>query len=264
MLVGAAELILDEIFRIGELAHIVIQGRHLAEQAVGADSLGPGLHHIGHHQGVMVGAGNGDHQFLHQGLFQAHQLHKAEARAVAEGQLQHRAHGEKQNQGKQAVDSHGGQLHGDFRRGRLGQQRRAEPDQNLAHGQGNHAPDHILAALRAGHQPGRQHAAQKIVNEERIVRLKHEHAEERKQQAHGTVAPGRGHHGYQTHGPGHGKSCGKGIEQTYAVHAQTQQIDALGAHAEQEEQKGDEQHVLAAQRRAGLAAGGHKKAHRKQ
>ena len=155
-------------------------------------------------------------------------------------------------------------MHGHFRRGGLGQQGCAQPDKNLAHGQGNHTPDHILAALRAGHQPGGQHAAQKIVDKQRIIRLEHQHAEEGKQQAHGAVAPGRENHGHQPHGTGYRKSGGKGVEQAHAVHAQAQQIDALGPYAEQKEQKRDEQHILAAKGGAGLAAGGHKKAYGKQ
>ena len=112
MLVGTAELVLDEVFGIGQLARVMIQGRHLAQQAVGSDGLGPGFHHVGHHQRMMIGAGDGHHQFLHQRMLKAHELHETETRTVAKGQLQHGADGEQQDQGQEAVDAHGPQLHG--------------------------------------------------------------------------------------------------------------------------------------------------------
>ena len=219
VLVGAAELVLNKIFRIGKFAHVMVKGRHLAQQAVGPYGFGPGLHHVGHHQRVVVGAGHGDHQLLHERLFQAHELHKAEARAVAEAQLQHGAHGKEQNEGNKAVQAHGQQLHGHFGQGRLRKKGCTQPDADLANGQGHKTPDHVLTALGGGHQPGGQHAAQKLVQKIRKILLKHEHGKKGQQQPHGAVAPRRKDHGHQTHGPGHGIAQVQGIEHSHAVQA---------------------------------------------
>jgi hypothetical protein len=40
-----------------ELADVVITGRHPGQQGVGPDDPGPGLDHVGNHQGMVVGAG---------------------------------------------------------------------------------------------------------------------------------------------------------------------------------------------------------------
>ena len=76
--------------------------RHLAQQAVGANGLGPGFHHVGYHQRMVIGTGHRHHKFLHERLFKAHEFHEAETRGVAERhfeegaqgeELQHRNHG---------------------------------------------------------------------------------------------------------------------------------------------------------------------------
>ena len=48
----------------------------LAQQAVRAHGLGPGLHHVGDDQRVVVGSRNGHHEVLEKRLFEVHQLHE--------------------------------------------------------------------------------------------------------------------------------------------------------------------------------------------
>ena len=99
-----------------------------------------------------------------------------------------------------------------------------------------------------------------MIQEEGVIRLKHEHGKETEQQAHGAVAAGGKDHGHQPHAPGDGEGHGIVGHQRQAVETGGKAERPLGPHAEQEQHQRDEQHVLAAQRRAGLAAGRHEKA----
>ena len=178
VLVGAAKLVFNKVFGVRKLANVVVQGRNLAQQAVGANGLGSGLYHVGDHKRVVIRAGHGNHKLLHERLLKAHELHEAETRAVAKRNFKHRANGKQQNERKYTVDEHGQQLHGHDTRRTVGKQGCAKPDDGLPDGERYNTPHHVLAALGICYKPCGKHAAKKMQQKERKRRLKHEHGKE--------------------------------------------------------------------------------------
>ena len=72
----AVRLVLDEHERIGQLADVVIVGRHTGEEGVGADRGRRGLSQVPDHQRVVVSAGRLGQEPAQERLRWVGQLHQ--------------------------------------------------------------------------------------------------------------------------------------------------------------------------------------------
>ena len=121
-----AKLVFLKIHGAAQLAHIVIIAAHARKQGIGPDGLRRGLGQIGHHDGVVVGAGGFQQQPAHQRMIGVGQLHQLGGGRQVEQRLQQRLNSQTENS-SDARPAHGFQ--------RVGQH----------------------AAHAAGHQAQRQH-----------------------------------------------------------------------------------------------------------
>ncbi len=261
MAVGAVELVFDVVVRVGELADVVIERGHLAQEAVCAHGLGSRLHHVGDDERMVVGAGDGDHEVLQERLFEVHELHEPKARGIAEGHFHNRAEREQDRQRDEGVEPHNtGKPQEGVTAPEAFQPAAAQGDDDLPDGQRDDADDHVLPALRPQDQPRVEHGRQEEEEEKGKFGLEHDAGEERNEQPDHAIAPRRENEGAQPRGPGHGEEMdGEGHILRLDDFA-NEEIRALGRHPEDEQQERDEEEVLAAQGGARLAARGHEQA----
>ena len=260
VLVGAAELVLNVVLRVGQLARIVIEGSHFAEKRVGAYGPGSGLDHVGHHDGVMIGARNGDHDLLHEGLLEADELHEPEARGVAEHGLEHGTQGEEENERQKRVDAHSREQHGHLIQGRAFKEGRAHEKEALAEDERNEVPHGVLTAHGRYHKPGGQHGREKMKEAERHAEMQVHRRKKREQKAHGHIAAGRENHGHKAAGSGHGKGDAEGAGQRGTLDERAQRVDAAGGQGREGHHDADEIEILVADGRSRTSARGQEKA----
>ena len=252
--IGSSELVFHEILRPGNLAYVVVERAHLAQQTVGAYGRGAGFHEIGHHKRVMIGAGHRHHEFLKQRMFQIHEFHHAEARGVAHEHFQHGAESEKQEQGACGIAEQRKQQKGELAPLEMAEQRRAQSRQQHPEKQRHAPPHHVLPVLRTEHQPGVGHGRHEVEEEQRNVAAENDRGEEGKHQPHGAVAArGKNERG-KTGAAGHGKGKGQNVRHRSRSHRHENVHGTPGRQPEHHEQQRDEVLVLGAQHRALVAA----------
>ena len=86
----AGGLVLNEVERLLDLAHVVVVGRHLGQKGIGPDGFGRGLDHVADDDGVVVRAGGLEEELLEDRLVQVDQLSQLGVGGVAEENLHQR------------------------------------------------------------------------------------------------------------------------------------------------------------------------------
>ena len=262
--VRAAELVLNEVLGAGYLADIVVQGRHLAEQAVRPDGRRTGFHKVGDHEGVVVRARQVHHEFLKQRMLKVHELHHAEARGIAHHHLDDGAEGEEQEQREHGV--HEKRHH---KQGKLGQldvhaQSRACAGDEHPQEKRYTAPHHVLPVLGAEHQPRIGHGGHEVEEEQGKVAAEDERGKEGEQKAHGAVAPRREDERGKAGPARHGEGEGEKMRRRHRRHGRKHPHQPPCGRAEGHEQERDEVLVLGAEHRPLRAAGRDEKAQQKE
>ena len=246
VLVRGSELVFHKVLRVHEFAAIVVEGRNLAHEAVRANGLGTCLNHVRHHQGVVVGTGDGHHDFLHEGLFEVYVFHELEARGIAEQCLKHRREREEEDEHHDSVDTHGCHKHGQGAQGLCFHQDYAADEQYFPEDDGEDVPHRILTAHRIAHKPGGQHGAQKV--EERHVegKLKGQGSKDGEQEPKGHVAPCREDGRNKAHCACHREGYAEGVREGGRCRKLSQGMDTLGAKGCQKRDYGHERQILGA------------------
>jgi hypothetical protein len=98
-----AGLVLRKIVRLPEFSDVVIEGCDAAQHRVGADGERARLRQRPHHHAVVERPGCLHHHAGEQRVSRAGQLHQADVARVAEGELRHRHHRQRDRSGEETV-----------------------------------------------------------------------------------------------------------------------------------------------------------------